>query len=463
MNDIIQIPFESYVFNGGSQITFSEAPKLGDRLRIYYYRGSEHDVVDVDILETVKPGDKLTINQYPDVGLDFVFQQLPRTISGITTSDAVTTNTYIDSGITTNRTLERPVTWKKQIADVVIGNIDVGKDRVELEAGIRPTAYIINNVSAASTEIFVDSAVPLFSQTDDIVEVKQSVLILDRTTKTGVAATAVVSAGGTISSVVISDGGSGYTVAPKVSIGVTAGIGTITAGIGTTSGNATADATVSAAGTISAITVTYAGFGYTHTSPPLVMVEPEAVTQDQLSSIKYQGDFGEVVGIGTSTVAGIGTALQFDLFIPKGSVLRDTSVVGTAVTVSGIASGYYFTVFDSNVGSGLTSYDNPIGITTVGIGTSFLDNIYKVHSAKTIQGPALGIGATALRRVTVSVSSTEGIGIGSGSFGKFSWGRLHDFVKKDTKAFTAITNDGITGIKTGPVIIRTSDLKESYS
>ena len=151
--------------------------------------------------------------------------------------------------------------------------------------------------------MFTDTAVPLFSQVDDLVEVKQKVLILDRTSKTGVAATAVVSAGGSITSVVISDGGSGYTVAPKVSIGVTAGIGTITAGVGTTSGNATADATVSAAGTISAITVTYAGFGYTHTSPPLVMVEPEAVTQDELRSIKYQGDFGEVVGIGTSTVA----------------------------------------------------------------------------------------------------------------------------------------------------------------
>ena len=62
---------------------------------------------------------------------------------------------------------------EKTNADVVIGNIDVGKDRVELEAGIRPTAYIINNVSAASTEIFVDSAVPLFSQTDDIVEVNK--------------------------------------------------------------------------------------------------------------------------------------------------------------------------------------------------------------------------------------------------------------------------------------------------
>ncbi len=463
LNDILQVPNESYVYSGGSQITFSEAPKSDDKLRIYYYRASDDDVLEVDILETVKTGDQLTINKYPDVGLDEAFQQEPRTVTGITTSDTVTTNTYVKAGITTVRTLERPVTWKKQTQDVFVNNIGIGKDRVELEPNIRPTAYIIKSVSAGSSEVFTDTAVPMFNQLDDLVEVKQKVLILDRTSKTGVAATAVVSAGGSITSVVISDGGSGYTVAPKVSIGVTAGIGTITAGVGTTSGNATADATVSAAGTISAITVTYAGFGYTHTSPPLVMVEPEAVTQDELRSIKYQGDFGEVVGIGTSTVAGIGTALQFDLFIPKGSVLRDTSVVGTAVTVSGIASGYYFTVFDSNIGSGLTSYDNPIGITTVGIGTSFLDNIYKVHSAKTIQGPALGIGATALRRVTVSVSSTEGIGIGSGSFGKFSWGRLHDFVKKDTKAFTAITNDGITGIKTGPVIIRTSDLKESYS
>ena len=165
--------------------------------------------------------------------------------------------------------------------------------------------------------------------------------------------------------------------------------------------------------------------------------------------------------------------MQFDLFIPKNSVLRDTSVVSSALTVSGIQSGYYFTVFDSNVGNGLTSYDNPIGITTVGVGTVFLDNIYKVHSAKNITGDAYGIGSTVgetvvgvnttLRRVTVSVSSTEGIGIGSGFKGRFSWGRLHDFVKEGTSAFTAITNDGITGIKTGPVIIRTRDLKESFT
>ena len=288
-------------------------------------------------------------------------------------------------------------------------------------------------------------------------------LILDRTTKTGVAATAVVSAAGTISSVVISNGGSGYTSAPHVSIGITAGIGTVHSGIITTTTNATAVATVSGVGTISAISVVNAGSGYTNTNSPLVLVEPESVTQDTITSIKYEGDFGHIVGIATTAVAGIGTALQFDLFIPKDSVLRDTSVVGSAITVSGISSGYYFTAFNTNLGDGITAYENAIGTSPVGIGTSFLDNIYKVHSAKNITGPAFGIGSTTLRRVTVSVSSTEGIGRTTGTFGEFSWGRLHDFVKEGTSAFTAITNDGITGIITGPVMIRTRDLKESYN
>ena len=397
------------------------------------------------------------------------------------------------------------MTWKKQIQDVVVDNIGIGKDRVELEPGIRPTAYLIKNVSAGSTEIFVDTAVPLFNQIDDIVEVKQSILILDRTTKTGVAATAIVSGTGGISTVSISDGGSGYTAAPHVSIGVTAGIGTITAGIGTTTTNATAIATVSGVGTISAVTVTNAGAGYTNTNPPVVMIESESITQDTITSIKYDGDFGDIVGIATTAVAGIGTALQLDFYIPDTSILRDTSVMSSGISVSGIQSGYYFTAFETNVGSGVTSYESGIGNDNgvVGAGTVHIDNIYKVHSAKNITGPALlstGVGNTTLRRVTVSVDNLEdivrpvGVGTtqsivistngitteratvinpyvsdtGSGGvsplyYGKFSWCRLHDFVKEGTSAFTAITNDGVTGIKTGPVFVRTRDLKESFT
>ena len=475
LNDILQVPRESYVFSGGSQITFSEAPKANDKVRIYYYRGSDNDVLEVDILETVKTGDTLTINKYPDIGLDEAFQQEPRTVTGITTSDTVVTNTYVKSGITTVRSLERPVTWKKQIQDLFVNNIGIGKDRPELEPGIRPTAYFIKNVAAGSTEVFVDTAFPLFSQVDDLVENKQSVLILDRTTKTGVAATAVVSGTSGITTVVISNGGSGFTAAPHVSIGVTAGIGTIHAGIGTTSTNATAVATVSAAGTISAITITNAGAGYTNTNPPIVMIEPESIIKDTLTSIKYEGDFGDIVGIATTAVAGIGTALQLDLYIPDTSILRDTSVLSSAISVSGIQSGYYFTAFKTNVGSGVTSYESGIGNDNgvVGAGTIHMDNIYKVHSAKNITGPALlstGVGNTTLRRVTVSVDNLEGIVrpvgvttiINGLYYGQFSWGRLHDFVKKGDSAFTAIKNDGVTGIKTGPVIIRTRDLKESF-
>ena len=322
--------------------------------------------------------------------------------------------------------------------------------------------------------MFVDTAFPLFNQIDDLVETKQKVTILDRTTKTGVAATALVSVGGAVTSIVISDGGSGYTSAPLVSIGVTAGIGTIHSGIVTASTNAKAFATISGVGTVGIVSMTNTGAGYTNTNPPSVMIEPEAITQDQLSNIKYDGDFGDIVAIGAVSVVGIATTgLTFDLHISNDSVLRDASVVGTAITVSGIQTGYYFTVFDSNTGDGLISYDDAIGITTVGIGTSFIDNIYKVQSVENVIGDSYGIGSTVgeavvgvkttLRRVTVSVNSFGGIGIGSGFKGRFSWGRLHDFVKEGTSAFTAITNDGITGIKTGPVIIRTRDLKESFT
>ena len=99
----------------------------------------------------------------------------------------------------------------------------------------------------------------------------------------------------------------------------------------------------------------------------------------------------------------------------------------------------------------------------VGVGTSFIDNIYKVMSVENVTGSAIGVGETTLRRVTVSVSSTIGVSLGSSErFGQYSWGRLHDFVRSDTKAFTAITDDGVTGIITGPVIVRTRDLKEAY-
>ena len=57
------------------------------------------------------------------------------------------------------------------------------------------------------------------------------------------------------------------------------------------------------------------------------------------------------------------------------SFLRDVKVVGTAVTLSGISTGYYFVVNNSNIGSGITGITTSSGV-TVGV-TQFIDSIYK--------------------------------------------------------------------------------------
>ena len=37
LNDILQVPDQGYIFNGGSLITFTEAPKVDDTCKIMFY------------------------------------------------------------------------------------------------------------------------------------------------------------------------------------------------------------------------------------------------------------------------------------------------------------------------------------------------------------------------------------------------------------------------------------------
>ena len=92
-----------------------------------------------------------------------------------------------------------------------------------------------------------------------------------------------------------------------------------------------------------------------------------------------------------------------------------------------------------------------------------------MHSAKNITGDAYGIGSTVginttLRRVTVSVSSTEGIGIGSGFTLVDSLGVVYMTLLRMTlvpllQLLMMVSQE----LKLGPVIIRTRDLKESFT
>ena len=63
VNDILQVPGDGYQFEGGSVLTFTEAPKIEDTIKIAFYKGSgSGDVIAKAVLETVKKGDNLTNN-----------------------------------------------------------------------------------------------------------------------------------------------------------------------------------------------------------------------------------------------------------------------------------------------------------------------------------------------------------------------------------------------------------------
>ena len=141
--------------------------------------------------------------------------------------------------------------------------------------------------------------------------------------------------------------------------------------------------------------------------------------------------------------------------------MRDNTGVTAQTTTSGIATGDYFIVYESNVGSGVTALDESGN--TIGVGNSFLDNIYRVADVSIANTSSIGIGTTNVARVTVSIAHYNGFtaaGLAISSFyGKYSWGKLLFSEREGFKSYDAITSNGVVGIKTGPYIIRQTAYK----
>jgi hypothetical protein len=472
INDILQIPGGGYIFPGGSIITFTEPPKIGDTSKILFYRGSGSvDVVDVDILETVKIGDGLTIGYDPSLGQSPTLQEEERTVTSINSTDLVNTNPYFGPGNVSDETLERPVVWCRQTEDKIINELPIGKDRILYEAAITPTSYLIQPVGVGSTILRVDNVRPFFNPTNEnntSVAFQNSVIIISQDNKVGASATAVVSIAGTITSIVINDGGVGYITTPTVSISQPIGFGTTAA-----QNTAVASATVSG-GVVTGIVVTFSGGGYISTIPPQVLIESPNIIKETGGVASYAGDSGVIVGFGTTA-----TGITFDFFIPTNSYLRDTSVVGSALTVSGIGTGDYFLVYDSNIGSASTSITSKdINNNTIGIGTDFVNNVYQVQSVSNVSvaNTAIGIATvgtatTTIRRVNAivsgisTISGYSGVGIGttSSSFGNFSWGKIELTTRTKENSYNFYGNTGVGGISTSGVVKRTLPLRfENY-
>ena len=472
LNDVLQVPGKGYTFPGGSIITFTEPPKVGDTSKILFYRGSGSvDVLDVNILETVKEGDELTINYDPSLGQSPTLQEEVRTITRINSTDLVSTNPYFGPGNVSDRNLERTVKWCKQTEDKIINQIVIGKSRMLYEAAITPTSYLIQPVGVGSTVLYVDNVRPFFNPINENnvnVAFQKSIVIISQDNKVGASATAVVSIAGTVTSIVISDGGVGYTTTPTVSISQPIGFGTTAA-----QNTASAIATISG-GVVTGIAVTLGGGGYISTSPPQVLIQSPSMTKETNTVTSYAGDSGIIVGFGTTA-----TGITFDFFIPTNSYLRDTSVVGSALTVSGIGTGDYFLVYDSNIGSASTSITSKdSGGNTIGIGTDFVNNVYQVQSVSNVSVASTAIGiatvgtaVTTIRRVNAivsgisTISGYSGVGIGTTaiSFGNFSWGKIVLLGRSKENTYNFFGNTGVGGISTSGVVKRTLPLKfENY-
>ena len=504
INDILQVPGEGYTFSGGSVITFTEAPKVGDSSKILFYKGTGGlDVVFKDILETIKPGDKLTVGYDPSKGQKSTLQEDPRIVTSIDATDLVSTNPYFGPGNTTDETLMRPVVWCRQTEDKIVDGKEVGKDRSLYEPNIYPSAYLINSVGIGSTTVWVDNLRPFFdaeNENDTDLSFQKGVTLYNQVNTVGASATAVVSTGGTISSIVITTGGTGYPSAPIVSIASTTGVNNNT--------RATAEATINN-GTVTGITITNnGGVGYDAANPPQVLIDPPVVITETDKVTSYAGDNGVIVGFGTDDVQGI-DKFVFDFYIPDDSYLRDPLIVGTALTLSTIQVNDFFVVTQSNVGLAETSLvSRDINQNIIGVGTQFVDNVYQASEVSVVEVSFVGaeesktgIGTTHIARVKANMSgvTTAGFsntniyfdstqytfdsqGTGSGivgmntigggttssiSFGNFSWGRIELDNRSKSISYPAYTLDGIgiggttnpTGIHTSSLVVRTEKLK----
>jgi hypothetical protein len=478
VNDILQKPGEAYYFEGGSVVEFSEAPKEGDFVKVLFYKGSgDIDVIFRDVLETIKVGDEITLNYEPGFGQGLGLQEESRVVTGINTTDSLETNPYSGPGITTDDTLARPLKWCRQTSDKIINGRIVGKDRIHYEPLINPSSYLISSVGVGSTTIYVDNIKPFFDAQNEgtSLDFQNKVTFISQDSLVAASATAIVSTTGSVTSIDVTEGGYGYSSTPLVTIQTPVGIGTTQ--------KATATATLTS-GSVATISVVSAGTGYTNTNPPAVLIEPPTLLSEVADTINYSGDSGIIVGVGTTAQETI-----FDLFIPTDSFLRDNTLVDPAITVSGISTGDFFVVYNSNIGSASTSIDSfNSSNEIIGIGTQFLDNVYQVSSCSDVQVNVIGVGTTSVRRVyvrtgisTIDFSSTTitfdstvydfssiGIGAGAGTFlgittsnyyGNFSWGKVVLSKPLENGSFNSYTFRGVGGISTSAFVNRTAPLK----
>ena len=185
---------------------------------------------------------------------------------------------------------------------------------------------------------------------------------------------------------------------------------------------------------------------YTDASTPLDVVVINGISTVSSGSIEKITGFGQIQGFsgivtGITTASGIGVplALQF-------KVQHD---VASSYFV-GLSTGYPIYIYDTRIGSGVTSIDNS-NSAVVGIGTTFLDNVYYVSAWS--NDNTIGI-------ITCNVDSNSNIvGLGTtgnilNPVGKYSWGRFSGGTRSANPISIGVTGNTVSGLTTYPTIQR---------
>ena len=442
INGVIQQPKEAYNFIGGASINFVRPLDKEDKVAIFFYKGTdlEDAVVSTGMTVIVETGDRVQVSGvatgFDNSGNLGVLQQDERIVKYLNTSTSLETNIYTGDGI--DEDLFRPINLLKQKEDRIIDSTLVTKKRVSLEPIILPSAKIIGDFTTSDNSFYVDSA--------DLFDYEQpdqqfsGIIVSGKENPSIPSATATINSTETTVTSISVTGGSGYTSVPSVSISAPPEIGV---GVGTT---ATATATISN-GTVDTITVTEGGLGYT--IAPKVLIEPPSSIEEQLASpaggITVQTSAGILTGIGTTTV-GSSLGIRF--------VGMSTAGAGVAAFAP-LSVGNPLYIYGTQVGTGVTSM-NVTGSDTVGIGTSFADNVYTVAEFTTYGSQPNVVGFI----TCVIKSDTNVVGLASTSttlspVGYYSVGKLTNFTRSSSPISLSVT--GLTvdvGLTTFPTLQR---------
>ena len=146
-----------------------------------------------------------------------------------------------------------------------------------------------------------------------------------------------------------------------------------------------------------------------------------------------QGDSGSVVGIASTSSPNL--AIEFTL----------DSLVGTDLQV-----GYPIYIFNTSVGSGVTSIDTS-GSQIVGIGTTYIDNIYYVQALNTSTGIITCRIHSGSNVIGINTTGTEDYPVG-----RYSWGRLSNasLERSSNPISIGVTGRVVSGLSTYPILQR---------